>query len=212
VLHEETLEPALIQVPVAHRPMRHPPAHRMRMRESSEKGGQLPILLRPDHEMPMAWHHAIRKNANRVQGMGLNQYAIEGVKIGVLAEHFHSADGAVEHVIDLPGRRDARGSWHGGESVQLFRTNAILAAPPFLSLAAPPFLSPQFFFGQAAGKHAAMMDARVGRTGVCAMGTCPPEPMTLRFEIWGLLRLVRAWHPARAMLQLSRRPYVQCAN
>ena len=52
-LYRKTLESALIEVPVPHRPVRNAPPHRVHMRDPTEKVRQLTILLRPDHKVPM---------------------------------------------------------------------------------------------------------------------------------------------------------------
>ena len=45
LLHRETLEAALVQVPVSHRTMRDPPAHGMGMGQPAEEGGQVAVPL-----------------------------------------------------------------------------------------------------------------------------------------------------------------------
>jgi hypothetical protein len=56
--------------------------------------------------------NAIRLDTNALPQVRLNHDALERLKLGLLAEHMHPADGSVKDVIDKARGRYTRCSWH----------------------------------------------------------------------------------------------------
>jgi Putative collagen-binding domain of a collagenase len=57
--------------------------------------------------------HPERQDTNGSPQVRLNHDALERLKVGLLAEHMHPADGSVQDVIDKAPRCYPRSSWHG---------------------------------------------------------------------------------------------------
>ena len=74
----EALEPPLVQMPAAHRAVRHVPAHRVRVGQPAHEGGQLAVLPRPDHEVPVVPHQAPGQEPRRMPLLGLDHDPLEG--------------------------------------------------------------------------------------------------------------------------------------
>jgi hypothetical protein len=101
------LEPALIQVPVAHRIVGLLPALGVGQCQPSHERRQFAIAPRPEDQVPMIGHQAPAQHADRQTLVGLEQHPLEGLEVRVLLEQPQPAVGAVENVIDHPAGSDA---------------------------------------------------------------------------------------------------------
>src|ERR1700722_12534577 len=99
-LDGKTLEPALIEVPVADRIVGHSPPHGMGMGEPSEEGCHLSLVARPDNKMPVVVHQTIAEDAKGVAFVRLQQHAVKRIEILCRAEELKSTGRAIEHVVN----------------------------------------------------------------------------------------------------------------
>ena len=132
-LYGQTLESSLIHVPVTHGPMRHAPAHGVRVRQPPKKVRQLTILLRPDDKLPLVGQNTIRQNTDRLPRVRLNHDALKLLEVGNLAEHPHPADRSVQDVINESTRSHSRCSWHNSYRYPNRGSASILIASLFRS-------------------------------------------------------------------------------
>jgi hypothetical protein len=62
-----------------------PPLH-VHVRHLLHKGGKVAISLRPDHEMPMCGHQAVRTQTHGARPQGFFQDSFEGKEVLILDE------------------------------------------------------------------------------------------------------------------------------
>jgi hypothetical protein len=113
LLDHEALEPGLIDVAGADRPVRDLPARGVRQAQVSEEPRQLAVLARPGDEVPVVAHQTPAQQADGVSLHGKHQHVVERLEILRCAEQRDPAVGAVQHMIDVAARGDASDSWHG---------------------------------------------------------------------------------------------------
>ena len=111
-LQGKALEPPLIKRAVAHGLVGDSPPHRMRMCQPPKKRRQLPIVLRPDHEVPMVREDAVRQDSQRMALMSLDHNAFKRRQIGVFPPQMHSPDSPIQDVINQTTRSNACFSRH----------------------------------------------------------------------------------------------------
>jgi len=106
----KAFEAALVKMAIPDGVVRHPPAHGVGMGEAAEEIGQFAFLLGPDDEMPVRGHDAVGEKRKGAAFVSFEDDSLEGVVVGVAAEHLHLADRAIEDVIDQAGRRVSSGA------------------------------------------------------------------------------------------------------
>ena len=111
-LHGKRLEPPLVQVPRAARVMLGMPAHGVGVCQPAEKPGQFAIGLRPEHEMPVIGHHAVRQESYRRSLLSFLQRTHEG-SIGLrVFEHSQSTNAAIQNVKNDTSAPVKASPWH----------------------------------------------------------------------------------------------------
>ena len=88
VFDGKRLEPALLKVAGTERFVMRMPAHRVRLRQPPQKVGQLPVLKRPQHEMPVIGHHAIGKDLQWKPLVGFDQEPLKRLVIRVILKQW----------------------------------------------------------------------------------------------------------------------------
>ena len=111
-LNREALEASLIEMPVSHGPVRHAPAHSVRVRQPPEKVRQLTVMLRPDTKVPMVRQYTLRQDADGLPLVCLNHDALVRLEIDVLAKLMYPPARSVQDVISEPSRCYPRCFWH----------------------------------------------------------------------------------------------------
>src|ERR1700722_14625602 len=101
ILNRETLEPPLIEVPLAHfSPVLAPPPH-VRGADPLHELRKIFGPARPENQMPMVAHQAVGEDAHSRPLPSLFQDLDECGVVPGLAEDVHPAVAAIEHVKDL---------------------------------------------------------------------------------------------------------------
>src|SRR5450432_17948 len=129
LLDGEAFESALIEMAITDGVMRHPPAHGVSVGEPAEEVGDLVIVRGVDDEMPVAGQDAVGENADWMALVGLEDDALEGLEIVVVAEEFHATDRAVEDVIDQAAGGAARLTGHGRSVSRIRRMSTTRCVP-----------------------------------------------------------------------------------
>ncbi len=111
-LDRKTLEPSLIERPLADRAVSDPPSHRMGMRHPTEERSQFAVIARPDDEVPMIAHQAPRKQPRRISLGCFDDYLRHRLKIFVRPQHHEVRRGPIDHMVHLSARCDSRFSCH----------------------------------------------------------------------------------------------------
>lgn len=110
-LHRKGFETALIDRPGPSRVMVRMPALRMRDRDPPPHLGELPIMSRPEEEMPMLRHQAIGGDPYPGLAMGLGQNLPKGGVVRRLLKQREPPDTTVQDMIrrSPAARRGRRG-------------------------------------------------------------------------------------------------------
>ena len=112
-LHRERLEPTLVQMAIAHRPVGHSPPHRVRVRQPAEVIGDLAVSLGPDDKVPVVREDAVRQDPQGMPAIGLDHDPPEGLEVHIREKESHPADGSVKDVVDLASGGSAGCPRHG---------------------------------------------------------------------------------------------------
>jgi hypothetical protein len=143
VLDWERLEAALIKVAGADGVVMRVPAHGVRVREPTKEVGHLAVVARPEHEVPVVRHDAIRQDARRMAGEGFIDDFEKRDVIAIFFEQRQPGHGSIESVVDVATRGMTCGSWHEEMMAELIKqVKAKLAASRF------PVQKPQSFRAQ----------------------------------------------------------------
>ncbi len=70
-------------MPVAHAVAMLLPVPRMRDRQLLHEGAQVPVVLRPEHQMPMVGHQAIRYDPHRAGFQRFGDEPLESLEVGI---------------------------------------------------------------------------------------------------------------------------------
>ena len=89
------------------------PAHGMRVGQPANEGGQLAVLSRPQHQVPVVGHDTIGKEPGRMLLQGQGQNAFERFIIAVLLKERQTRHGSIKDVIDETTRGNAGFARHG---------------------------------------------------------------------------------------------------
>ena len=111
-LDRKRLEPALVQGPCSRRVIVRMPALRVRHGQPAQVLGQVPVLKRPDHQMPVVGQDTIGQQAHRHEVLGLLEDALESRIIHRLVKDPSPRYSAVEHMVDIAPRGKAQASRH----------------------------------------------------------------------------------------------------
>jgi hypothetical protein len=87
----------------------------MRGHEPHRLIAQIIVVPRPNHQMKMVGHQAIRQRPNRRSFLRLFQRLDESGEFGVFAESGFSSVAPIKHVIAIPGSGSSCGAWHAGD-------------------------------------------------------------------------------------------------
>jgi len=85
----------------------------MRHRQPLHELGQIAVVLRPEHEVPMVGHHQVAQNPHRLPCQRLPHHALESRVVAVVAENSRAGVRAVDHVKYHSPRSYTGSSWHG---------------------------------------------------------------------------------------------------
>ena len=114
ILDGKSLESALVEMAGSRRMVMRVPAHRVRVRDATQKRGQLAVLHRPQHEMPMIGHHAIGQNFHGELLVRFADHPLERLVVRVLLKQRQAGDGAIQRVVDQSLRSMTSDPRHGG--------------------------------------------------------------------------------------------------
>jgi hypothetical protein len=89
------------------------PPHRMRVREPTQKRGQLAVRARPEHHVPMIGHETEGKETDRVTLHRLVHHLKERRVVSLLLKQGQSRHRTVQCMVNQTARRNSRPSWHG---------------------------------------------------------------------------------------------------
>jgi len=92
-------------------PMRVP-ALRVRQRQPAHEPRQLPVILRPNHQMPVIGHQTPIQYPHPRPLLRLPHDPLESRVIRIIFKHRHPPVGPVDDVIDISARIDSFGSSH----------------------------------------------------------------------------------------------------
>lgn len=120
-LHGKGLVAALIQVPHADAAPIFEPEADVRERESLHERRQVAVVFRPEHQVLVIGHQAIRAHPHGPDSERLLDDAFRSVVIAVVVEEAQATDAAVEDVIDDVPERLSRGSGHACNLTQELR-------------------------------------------------------------------------------------------
>ena len=95
LLDRKTLESALVKVPLAHGAMSMLPTLRVGHGEPSNECGQVAIVLRPEHEMPVITHQAPIQNPHGEPIGGFPEHTFKRLEILILFEQPQLSVGSV---------------------------------------------------------------------------------------------------------------------
>ena len=101
-VHRKGFEATLIDMALAHTVPMLMPALSMGEGQPIHEPGQIPVLPRPDNEMPGIRHHTIRQQAHRGAGAGFHKYPLEGCIIVIVLEEDSSGARPIQYRIAPP--------------------------------------------------------------------------------------------------------------
>ncbi len=81
------------------------PTLRGRDRQPAQKFGQLPVLPRPEHQVPVIRHDTVAQQPGGQAQLSLLQHPREGGVIGLFVEQPRPSHRPVEHVVGQPACR-----------------------------------------------------------------------------------------------------------
>jgi hypothetical protein len=82
--------------------------------QPTQEPRQVAVASRPDDEVPVVGHEAVRQEADRVALAGLGEDPLEGFVVAVVLEERQAAVGPVEGVVDVVGVAGTEGAAHAG--------------------------------------------------------------------------------------------------
>ena len=103
---------SLIKVAGADRMAMQVPTPHVRRRQSLHESTQVPVLQRPQHQVPMVWHQTIAENTQGNLGLCLRQDLFKGGVIRLLVKNLIAGISTIENVEDHSPRRVAWCTWH----------------------------------------------------------------------------------------------------
>src|SRR3990167_5467588 len=112
LLDQERFESSLVEMAMPHGVMMRMPSLGVRQREPAHEAREIPIVIRPQHQMPVIGHQAVGEDPHGHSLTRLRQHPLEGGIIAVFLEQRAPAIRAIEHVIDQVAWRGAEGTAH----------------------------------------------------------------------------------------------------
>lgn len=117
-LHRKALVPPLVHMP-------HPGSSvgcvitlGMRQSHPLHKCRQIPILPRPQQQMPVIAHHTISANTHPSPLLPFGECLLKRLKIPLLLKYPQTPIGAVKNVIKITPKSFSLRSWHNNRSIQ----------------------------------------------------------------------------------------------
>lgn len=85
----------------------------MRVPQPAEESRKLPVLLRPDNEVPMIGHYGVGENGQQLAFKRFGQHPLEGVKVFFLLKQRQLGYRPIEHMKARTRWADSCSTWHG---------------------------------------------------------------------------------------------------
>ena len=140
-LDGETLEPALVEVALAHAAAVQAPAPHVGGADPADEPGEVVVPRRPEDQVPMVVHQAVGEHAHPGDALAsLAQQPDEGREVGGFGEDSHPAVAAVDHVVHDAARGRPSCPRHDGNGTASTRGPQEGVMSPFCW---PPFCWPQ---------------------------------------------------------------------
>jgi hypothetical protein len=117
ILNGEGLEATLVKMTGADCAAMGMPACGVCQCQPAREFGEFAVGARPEYEMPVVGHQAIREQARAgplTRGM---QEILEGLVVTIGLENGHARVGAIEDVVDEAADGSAEWSWHEAEAI-----------------------------------------------------------------------------------------------
>src|SRR6185312_5289513 len=112
ILHGKCTKPTLIQRAEADQFSQMSPSLHVSHGEPEHEAGEIFVVLRPEHQVPMIGHKTVAQDSHRHALLSLNQQSLECGIIALPGEESHLAAAAIEDVINDPARHLSCASWH----------------------------------------------------------------------------------------------------
>ena len=110
--HRKCLVPPLIDVARAGRLPIRVPSFAMSRRQPRHERRQFAVSSRPQHQMEVAWHEAVRQTPHRDSLLGLGKYLEERAVVSGPLEEPELADASIQDVKHDSSRSDPLSIWH----------------------------------------------------------------------------------------------------